>query len=136
MLGQAVLWRLPSAAMTAEEDVEAIRRGYWLRRAREQSGVTLSDAALTAGLGAKSGSTVSLWERGQRGIKVHQMKRLALRYGVPISLFTDPPMTDDERLAEAVAEAARLALLDSEAEAARGPEADGGPGGSRRRRLA
>ena len=103
LLDQFVLWRLPSAAMTDVEDRDAVRRGYWLRRAREQARVTLADAAQIAGLAAGSGSTVSLWERGQRPIKVHQMKRLAVRYGVPVSLFTDPPMTDDERLAVAMA---------------------------------
>lgn len=122
--------------MTDEEDAEAIRRGYWLRRARVLAGVTLSDAAQTAGLKAGSGSTVSLWERGQRPIKVFQMKRLALRYAVPVTLFTDPPMTDDERLAAAVAEAAALALLDSEA--GQGPDHrdDDGLGRSRHRRPA
>lgn len=35
------------------------------------------------------------------------MKRLAVRYGVPVSLFTDPPTTDDERLAQAIAESRR-----------------------------
>ena len=136
MLGQFVLWRLPSAAMTSDEDQEAIRRGYWLRRAREQAGVTQGDAAATAGLASRSASTVSLWERGLRPIKVHQMKRLALRYGVASSLFTDPPTTDNERLAEAVAEAARLALRDSAAEGARGQRDGDGPSGSRHRRLA
>jgi len=122
--------------MTSEEDDEAIRRGYWLRRARDNARVTLSDAAVTAGLSAGSGSTVSLWEHGQRPIKVHQMKRLALRYGVPATLFTDPPMTDDERLRDAIAEATRLALVDSSAgEGTRRP-ADVAPGASRRRQQA
>jgi transcriptional regulator with XRE-family HTH domain len=123
--------------MTSEEDAEAVRRGYWLRRARDNAGITLSDAAVTAGLSAGSGSTVSLWERGQRPIKVHQMKRLALRYGVPVTLFTDPPMTDDERLREAIAEATRLALADSSASGP-GPalRVGDGPGSLRRRRQA
>jgi transcriptional regulator with XRE-family HTH domain len=122
--------------MTDEEDEEAIRRGYWLRRARDNANVTLSDAAQTAGLAAGSGSTVSLWERGLRPIKVHQMKRLALRYGVPVSLFTDPPMTDDERLRSAIAEATRLALVDSSSEPGPDRQDDDGPGPSRRRRQA
>jgi transcriptional regulator with XRE-family HTH domain len=122
--------------MTQDEDQEAIRRGYWLRRARENSGVTLSDAAVTAGLSASSGSTVSLWERGQRGIKVHQMKRLALRYGVPVSLFTDPPETDDERLRAAIAEATRLALEDASEVGEPHRLADGAPAPSHRRQRA
>lgn len=131
-----MLWRLPSAAMTDAEDVEARRRGYWLRRARDQADVTLSDAAVTAGLGPKSGSTVSMWERGMRPMKVHQMKRLALRYGVPVSLFTDPPETDDERLRDAIAEATRLALADSSEGLGPRPLNGEGPGPSPRRRQA
>jgi transcriptional regulator with XRE-family HTH domain len=92
--------------MTQEEDQEARRRGYWLRRARQRAGVTLSDAAVTAGLQPSSGSTVSLWEQGQRPIKVVQLTRLAKRYGVPVSMFTNPPVTDDERLDSAIADAA------------------------------
>lgn len=136
MLGQVLLWRLPSAAMTDQEDLEAVRRGYWLRRARDHAGVTQGDAAATAGLSAGSGSSVSLWERGQRPIKVFQMKRLALRYGVPVSLFTDPPETDDERLAAAVAEGLRLGLAaDSTGEEPHRP-GDGGPNEPPRRRKA
>ncbi len=122
--------------MTDEEDAEAIRRGYWLRRARLNAGITLADAAVTAGLEASSGSTVSLWERGLRGMKVVQMKRLALRYGVSASLFTDPPETDDERLRASIAEATRLALVDSYEADEHRPPTDGGPGPSRRRRQA
>ena len=77
MFTQPMLWRLGSAAMTDSEDLEARRRGYWLRRARDNASVTLADAAITAGLAPSSGSTVSLWERGTRPIKVHQMKAAA-----------------------------------------------------------
>jgi transcriptional regulator with XRE-family HTH domain len=136
LLDQVVLWRLASAAMTDLEDLDARRRGYWLRRARDNAGVTLADAAVTAGLQAGSGSTVSLWERGLRPMKVHQMKRLAVRYGVPVGLFTDPPMTDDERLAKAIADAAALEREDSGEAAGARPRAGGGPGESRRRQLA
>jgi transcriptional regulator with XRE-family HTH domain len=118
--------------MTDVEDQDAIRRGYWLRRARINADVTLADAAQTAGLSAASGSTVSLWEQGQRPIKVVQLARLARRYGVPISLFTSPPKTDDERLAEAIADAAALEREDSEREGARGRRDDGAPGAARR----
>lgn len=128
MLEQAFLWRLPSAAMTQEEDQEARRRGYWLRRARQRAGVTLSDAALTAGLSSTSGSTVSLWESGQRSIKVIQLTRLAKRYGVPVTMFTDPPITDDERLDAAVADAAALEREDWEAAQEPRPRGAGGRG--------
>jgi transcriptional regulator with XRE-family HTH domain len=122
--------------MTDQEDLDAIRRGYWLRRARDNAGITLSDAAITAGLSEGSGSTVSLWERGLRPMKVHQMKRLAIRYGVPVSLFTDPPMTDDERLVEAIADARLLERAEWEREGARDRRAGDGPDEPRGRRLA
>lgn len=132
MFAQSMPWRLGSAAMAEPEDLEAQRRGYWLRRARNNAGVTLADAAVTAGLSAGSGSSVSLWESGARPIKVQQMKRLAARYGVPASLFLNPERTDDERLAEAIADAAALERADSasEAEARRraGDEPAGPPG--------
>lgn len=136
MFAQSALWRLASAAMTDLEDLEATRRGYWLRRARDNAGVTLADAALTAGLSSGSGSTVSLWERGARPIKVHQMKRLAVRYGVPASLFIDPPMTDDERLARAIADAAALEREDWEAGEGAPRRADDERDEPRGRRLA
>lgn len=133
MLGQALLWRLPSAAMTAEEDLHAVRLGYWLRRVRVQRGETLKSAAVAVGLAATSGSTVSFWERGLRPITVQQLRRLAHFYGVPDTLFTDPPMTDDERLALALADAATLERQDW----ARGMAADPGdadePDAGRRR---
>lgn len=137
-----LLWVVPPpwlalAAMTdLDEKRDAIRRGYWMRRARMGAGVTLEDAAMTVGLSKKSGSTISLWEAGKREIKVQQMKRLARRYGVPASLFMNPAKTDDERLAEAVAEAARLALEDSDEELAPARLADDERGASRRTRPA
>jgi hypothetical protein len=39
---------------------------------------------------------------------VVQLTRLAKRYGVPVSMFTNPPVTDDERLDSAIADAAAL----------------------------
>jgi len=119
-----------------DEQRDAIRRGYWMKRARVNAGVTLEDAAMTVGLSKKSGSTVSLWEAGKREIKVSQMKRLARRYGVPPALFMNPEMTDDERLLEAVAEATRLALEDSDEEPVRPLQGVGEPGGLPRRRSA
>jgi hypothetical protein len=68
-------------------------------------------------------------------MKVHQMKRLAVRYGVPVSLFTDPPMTDDERLAKAIADAAALEREDSDEAAGARPRVGGGPVEPRRRPL-
>jgi len=119
--------------MTEIEDAEARRRGYWLRRARVRMGITLADAAVEAGLRPTSGSTVSLWEAGRRPMKVEQMVRLARRYQIPVEWLTNPPLTDDERLAEAVAAAAALEREDWEREAAAPRPASGGPTSERRR---
>jgi transcriptional regulator with XRE-family HTH domain len=121
--------------MTEQEDTEARRRGYWLRRARERARITLEDAAVTAGLERSSGSTVSLWERGMRPIGVMQLNRLARRYGVPVTLFTDPTMTDDERLDQAAAAAQALERGDWEMGHGSPPRDDDGRDGSPRRRL-
>jgi transcriptional regulator with XRE-family HTH domain len=133
LLEQSLLWRLPSAAVTAEEERQSQRLGYWLRRVRERRGVTLEDAAIAAGLSAKSSSTVSFWERGKRPIKVQHLLRLARYYRVPESLFTDPPMTDEERLTDVLADAAALERDDWERGQGAGPGASAGRGGGRGR---
>lgn len=133
MLGQPMLWRLPSAAVTRDEEQDAQRLGYWLRRVREKRGETLSSAAIGAGLAAGSGSTISLWERGQRPIKRMHLYRLARHYGVPPSFFTHPQKTDDERLDEALADASRLEQQDWEEGLGEAPgDGDGRPGGPNR----
>lgn len=132
-LTQALLWRLPSAAMTAEEDQHTRRLGYWLRAVREGRGITLEDAAVAAGLSPRSGSTVSFWEHGKRPIKVQHLRRLARHYRVPESFFTDPPPTDEERLADVLDAAATLEREDWGQGQAAGPGAAGGPGGEPRR---
>lgn len=134
MLAQELLWRLPSAAMTDEEDRHAHRLGYWLRRVREERRETLSSAAMAVGLASTSGSTVSLWERGMRPITVMQLRRLAHFYRVPESFFTHPPKTDEERLAEALADAAALERQDW-AQAREGDREDEDEPGAGPRRL-
>ena len=133
MLAQSMLWRLPSAAMTDEEDLHAQRLGYWLRRVRLRKGEKLASAAVAAGLAAGSGSTVSLWERGRRAMTVHQLRRLARFYGVPDDFFIRPPMTDDERLAAALADAEALERDDWDAAGGDAPTAGDGHGGAPRR---
>ena len=66
--------------------------------------------------------------------------RLAAYYGVPLSLFTEPPETDEERVAtyrQLALGAIAIAEQDSEAEAGE-PDRDGDdqPDGKRRRRSA
>lgn len=123
------MW-LPSVAVTtADEQLHAQRLGYWMRRVRERKGITLASAAVAAGLAASSGSTVSLWERGQREITVTQLRRLAVFYGVPESFFTRPPMTDEERLTLALADAAALEREDWDREQDPDRAVGGAPGG-------
>lgn len=133
MLEQGLLWRLPSAAVTADEDRHARRLGYWLRSVREARRVPLKDAAVAAGLSPKSGSTVTLWEQGKRPITVIHLRRLARYYGVPESLFTDPPMTDEERLADVIADAEALEREGWERGRGGGPGGAGGRGAGPRR---
>jgi transcriptional regulator with XRE-family HTH domain len=130
---QSLLWRLPSAAMTAEEERRSRRLGYWLRMVREERGITLEDAAVAVGLSPKSGSTVSHWEHGRRPIKVQHLIRLARFYGVPEAFFTDPPMTDEERLEAALGDAARLEREDWDMGSGAGPGGAGGRGAGPRR---
>lgn len=124
MLSQMALWRLASVAVTSEEELQARRLGYWLRRVRERRGESLKSAAIAAGLAASSGSTVSMWEHGRREISVQQLRRLARFYAVPVRLFTDPPMTDEERLDGALADAAALERGDWAGEAGPGRATD------------
>jgi transcriptional regulator with XRE-family HTH domain len=121
--------------VTNEEDLHARRLGYWLRRVRERRGESLKSAAIAAGLASTSGSTVSLWERGEREISVRELRRLAKFYEVPESFFTTPPMTDEERLEAALADAGALERADWAAVADQGPATDDEPGASRRKRL-
>ena len=92
--------------MPTEEELKVIRarRAWWLRVARlaDPRHPTLGDAAVAAGLDAGSGSVVSLWEANKQkgeGPKESQLRRLASFYGLPFTLFVDPPETDEERLA-------------------------------------
>lgn len=110
-----------------------MRLGYWLKRVRVQRGETLGSAAIAVGLASTSGSTVSLWERGLRPIKVQQLRRLAQFYRVPESFFTDPPMTDDERLSLALADAGALERQDWAQGLEGGPGAGGAPDAGPRR---
>lgn len=89
-------------AMPTEEDLalRKRRRAWWLRVARR--GVSQSDVAKALGMSEKSGSTVGDWERGEGEPSIRQMELLSGLYGVPLTLFIDPPVTDDERLDEIV----------------------------------
>jgi transcriptional regulator with XRE-family HTH domain len=79
------------------------RTAYWLRTCREldERKPTLAQVAEAAGLKATSGSVVSQWEnnRSVNPPKLQQLRLLAAFYGVPLTLFTEPPETDEERMA-------------------------------------
>ena len=123
-------------ASVEELQAERRRRGYWIRRARERKGMTLDGLAELMGYAAKSGSTVSLWETGQRPVPSDRMGPLAAVLQLPAHWLVNPPPTDDERLEAAVRDATELERLDSEREADRDRRAAGGPDAELRRRSA
>lgn len=72
------------------------RTGWWLLVARLAAGKTQSDAANAAGLTAAS--SYGDFERAVTLPSLRQLALLAAFFGVPLSLFADPPETDEERL--------------------------------------
>lgn len=120
------------------------RQAWWLKMCRETDPrkPTLGQVAVAAGISDGSGSVVSLWEnnKGVNLPKYEQLVRLAAFYGVPLTVFTEPDETDQERLAHfrrLALGAIAAALEDSAGEALdQSPGADGPPGSSRRRRSA
>lgn len=89
-------------AMPTDEQIEARRRrrAWWLRVAR--AGMNQTGVAKALGLSENSGSTIGDWERLVSDPSLRQLEQLAALYGVPVSLFVNPPKTDEERLAEIV----------------------------------
>ncbi len=110
------------------------RRAWWLRVARR--GMNQSGVAMSLGLSAKSGSTIGVWERGASQPSLRQLAQLAALYEVPLDLFVNPPMTDDERLDEIVQRAGAAERADWDRELGRGREAGDEPGDERGRRTA
>jgi len=98
--------RLTLAVMTTEED-QRRRRGYWLRLARQRSGLTLKQVAVEMGYALRSQTTIRLWELGQRDPSDIQLTRIARVYRVPVSVFSEPRHTDQEWLDQRVREAMR-----------------------------
>jgi transcriptional regulator with XRE-family HTH domain len=106
--------------MTTEED-QRRRRGYWLRLARQRSGLTLKQVAVAMGYALRSQTTIRLWELGQRDPSDIQLTRIAGVYRVPVSVFSEPRKTDQEWLDERVREAIRNGdMADPPARAATG----------------
>ena len=134
--------RLVSVPM-AEDELATLRRrrGYWLRLAREQANMDQNSVAQQLGMSAKSGTSVLAWEKGGRSPSADQLHQLARIYGVPVSLFTEPEATDEERLARMTALAtgaleAEAADWESAPEGERGQGADDEPGGQPGRQSA
>jgi transcriptional regulator with XRE-family HTH domain len=95
-----------------------------------------SGVAKAIGLSENSGSTIGDWEREISEPSVRQFELLAALYGVPVSLFIDPPPTDEERLDEIARLAATAEREGWAAEEGRAPEADDGPDVGPRRQSA
>jgi transcriptional regulator with XRE-family HTH domain len=74
------------------------RQSWWLHAARLVSGRTQGDAATALGFSASS--SYGDFERGITAPSLRQLAILATLYEVPLSLFTEPPQTDEERLEE------------------------------------
>jgi len=112
------------------------RQGWWLKVAREKAGITGQGAAKIAGLKGKTSSSITHWEKGRYAPSQLQLRRLAQGYGVPLSVFTDPKPTDEERLDAVIRSASDAERQDWEAEPDRAPGGDAAPGAARGRRSA
>lgn len=122
--------QLVSARMTEDELAkERRRRGHWMRLARLNANLNQNDVAERLGMSPTSGSTIVAWEKGRRDPKASQLTQLARIYGVKRSLFSDPPLTDEERLAEFALGAIEQAFDDSVVEGEEALDAGAGPDG-------
>lgn len=79
---------------------ERTRRGRYLRAARERAGMFQGDVADT--LGYSVAASISHWERGRRDPSLADLKQLAAVYGVPLSLFIDPPPSELDAIDDAI----------------------------------
>jgi transcriptional regulator with XRE-family HTH domain len=115
--------------MPTDEELEQRRRrrAYWMRRARESRGLGQAGVAELLKMSPRSASTVGDWERLVSDPSLRQLEMMAAIYGVPLSLFVDPPETDEERLVALARAAIELERQDSEAEEGQDPDADDGP---------
>jgi transcriptional regulator with XRE-family HTH domain len=96
--------------MATASIIEAKRRGFWLRVARERANLTQEAVAQELGLSSRSKSTMSAWETGSRDPKLRYLNAMARLYGVPVSVFMEPDPTAEESLEERLAKLARAAI--------------------------
>jgi transcriptional regulator with XRE-family HTH domain len=89
------------------------RRGYWIERARLRRDLTLEAVCEALGYSAKSISTVSRWESGERPVPSDKLEPLARLLSLPPAWLINPPLTDDERLDDAVRDAEELERQDA-----------------------
>lgn len=119
-----------------DDEIYKTRLGFWLRMARERAGKSQGGAAEFLGFSKKSKSSISDYENGVTVPSLPVLRRLAAWYGVPLSVFTDPQPTPEERLDEIVRLAGAEEREDWEAAAERVRAADGGRGDVPGRRSA
>lgn len=124
------------AQTESEYEQRRRRRAWWLYVARRVSGLSQSGVAQSVGLSSKSASTVGDWERGTTEPSLKQIGQLAVLYNAPLSLFMEPPPTDEERFADLAHVAIDLEREDWAAEEAARRDAGDEPPGALRRRPA
>lgn len=100
--GNELSLRLLSPGMPDDDELYRKRLGFWLRAARERSGKSQQGAAEKIGLSPKSKSTISDYEAGATPIPLKALRILAAWYEVPLSVFTEPDATPEERIDEIV----------------------------------
>jgi transcriptional regulator with XRE-family HTH domain len=107
------------------------RTAWWLHAVRRVRRKTLKEVADYLGL--KASASVGDFERGETVPSLRQLTLLAAVYEVPLELFTNPPLTDEERISELPRAAAELEREDWEAQQAGHRGAEGEPPAARRR---
>lgn len=120
--------------------LQRVRRGFWMRMAREYAGFSQASAAELLGLKAKSKSTLSKWENGSQDPRARVVARMAEVYGVPVDLLISPPPAASEvierRLSAAVRDAEALEREDWERGLPPTQASENGRGGALRKRSA
>lgn len=124
------------ARTEGDDDLRQRRRAWWLYVARRVTGLSQAGVAQAVGLSPKSASTVGDWERGASVPSLKQLGQLAALYNAPLTLFVEPPATDEETFADLANVAIDLEREDWESEQAQGPDTGDERGDARRRRPA